>query len=291
MDEKRKRIAVGAASIAVGVVANCVATLNSNALVLKLDLVGGLLELGALAITWQALARAGRPANEAFNYGLGKLENLCGLLIAQVQFASLLVFLWIAVDRILHPVPLRGAAWGLVIYGCASVGTFAMMRWSQSLATSAPSPVSTALWRGYQVKFAASLGTALVMLVATLFPDRRIAEFLDPLNVTVLCALRIRNILLVVRAAGRDLLDAAVGEEAKIAIFRALIANAAHWDDVLRLETRQSPGTLFVTVHLAFDEARSLPEMFASIEVLRQAVVALLPTAQVTVVPHPLVLK
>jgi hypothetical protein len=77
----------------------------SNALVIRLDIIGGLLEVVALAITSLALAPARRPANASFNFGYAKLENICGLLIAQGQFSSLLIFLWLALHRAGRPRP------------------------------------------------------------------------------------------------------------------------------------------------------------------------------------------
>lgn len=80
MAPRPKRVPVSLCTVGTAVVLPPVASAGSNVLVIRLDVVGGLIELVALAITWHTLAHAKRPANEGFNYGYAKLENICGLL-------------------------------------------------------------------------------------------------------------------------------------------------------------------------------------------------------------------
>lgn len=288
MDPKQKRVAVSLCTVGAAVLLSLLVSAGSNALVIRLDVVGGLIELVALAITWHALARSKRPATDSFNYGFAKLENICGLLIALVQFAYLLIFLWMAVQRLAEPVPPQGAGWGLLLYAYGTAVTGTMLWWSRQLMRTAPSPVVEALYRGYQVKVAANIATGLMLGIAALFPEEPVVHYLDPVNVILLCAVRIRSIVLTVVASGRDLLDAAVEEESKIAIYASLAKHFDDYEDLVRLETRRSPQAVFVTLHLAFAETRSLPEVFATMESLSEDIARRVPNAQVTVVPHPI---
>ncbi len=287
MDPKQKRVAVSLGTVGAAVVLSLMASAGSNALVIRLDVVGGLIELVALAITWHALSRARRPATEGFNYGYAKLENICGLLIAQVQFAYLLIFLWMAFQRLASPVPPQGAGWGLLLYIYGAAVTGFMLAWSRRLMRTANSPVVEALYRGYQVKVAANITTGALLAVAALFPDVPAVHYLDPLNVILLCAIRIRAIVLTIVASGRDLLDAAVEEESKIAIYASLAHHFDEYEDLVRLETRRTPQAVFVTLHLAFAEERPLSEVLRTMEALSADIAQRVPTAQVQVVPHP----
>lgn len=288
MDPKQKRVAVSLATVTAAVILSLIVSAGSNALVIRLDVVGSLIELVALAITWHALSRARRPATDGFNYGFAKLENLCGLLIAQVQMAYLLIFLWMAFQRLAEPVPPEGAGWGLLLYAYGTAVTGAMLAWSRSLAKRAPTPVVMALYRGYQVKVAANVTTGLLLAVAALFPGEPLVHYLDPVNVLLLCAVRIRAIVMVIVASGRDLLDAAVEEESKVAIYACLARHFDDYDDLLRLETRRTPQAVFVTMHLAFDEQRPLAQVYRTMEALSQDVARRVPNAEVAIVPHPM---
>jgi cation diffusion facilitator family transporter len=288
MDPKQKRVAVSLCTVGAAVVLSLLASRGSNALVIRLDVVGSLLELVALAITWHALQRSKRPATDGFNFGFAKLENICGLLIAQVQFAYLLIFVWMAAGRLADPVPPEGAGWGLLLYAYGTAVTGTMLWWSRKLLRVAPSPVIEALYRGYQVKVAANVTTGVLLLVAAMFPDVPAVHYLDPVNVMLLCAIRIRAIVLTIVASGRDLLDAAVEEESKIAIYGSLAKHFDDYEDLVRLETRRSPQAVFVTLHLAFAESRPLSEVFATMDSLSADIARRVPNAQVTVVPHPI---
>ncbi|MGX9964233.1 cation diffusion facilitator family transporter [Roseomonas sp. F4] len=288
MDAKQKRVAVSLLTVTAAVLLSLLVAFESNSLVVRLDLVGGFLEIVALAVTWHALGRATRQANDDFNYGFAKLENLCGLLIAQVQLAYLLIFAWMAVQRLLSPVPPAGAGLALLLYAYGTVVTAAMLLWSRRLAKRAPSPVALALYRGYQVKVLANLATGLLLAIAALVPGEGWVRYLDPLNVLLLSAVRLRAIALVMAASGRDLLDAAAEEETRLAVYASLARHFDDYDDLVRLESRRSPQTVFVTLHLAFAEERPLAEVFQTIDRLSQDVRQRVPNAAVAVVPHPL---
>jgi cation diffusion facilitator family transporter len=288
MDPKQKRVAVSLCTVGVAVVVSLAVSTASNALVIRLDIIGGLIEVVALAITSLALARARRPANESFNYGYAKLENICGLLIAQAQFASLLIFFWLALQRLAEPIAPQGAGWGLLLYVMSTAETGTMLVWTRRLMATAPSPVVEALYRSYQTKVAVYCTTGLLLGVAALCPDVPAVRYLDPINVILVCAIGIRAIALTAITSGRDLLDAAVEEESKIAIYASLAQHFDAYDDLVRLETRRSPQAVFVTVHLAFSDERPLAEVFATLASLQEDIARRIPNAQATVVPHPM---
>ncbi len=288
MDDKQKRVAVSLLTVTAAVILSLIVSAGSNSLVIRLDVVGSIIELVALGITWHALARSKRPANEAYNYGFAKLENLCGLLIAQVQMAYLLIFLWMAFQRLADPVPPEGAGLGLLLYAYGTCVTSLMLVWSRALVKRAPTPIALALYRGYQVKVTANITTGVLLGVAALAPDLHIVQYLDPINVLLLCGVRIRAIAMVIVASGRDLLDAAAEEETKIAIYASLAKRFDDYDDLVRMETRRTPQAVFVTLHLAFAEDRELTQVYQAIDELCRDVASRVPNAEVAVVPHPM---
>lgn len=286
MDAKERRVIVSMATVTAAILLSGAASLGSNVLVVRLDAVGSLIELAALAITYVALRRAKAAPCDDFNYGLGKLENLCGLLFAQVQIVYLAVFVWLAVGRLGDPAPPQGAGWGVLLYVYGAVVTGLMMRWSAALNRESPSPVAQSLWRGYQIKFWANVTTGTVLALAALFPDQPLTQYLDPLNVLVLCALRLRNIHRMLRESGRDLLDAAVDEHVRLIILRELARRFDAYDDLLGYETRRSPGVTFVTIHLGFTPDRPLNDVFDAVETLTRSIEEHVPGARVSIVPH-----
>ena len=286
MDAKEKRVLVSLGTVGAAIVLSAVASLGSNVLVIRLDAIGSLLELAVLAVTYAALRRARRAPCDDYNFGLAKLENLCGLLFAQVQIVYLGIFVWLAVGRFLDPVAPQGAGWGALLYLYGIGVTGFMMRWSGALYRERPSPVAESLWRGYQIKFWANVSTGLAVGAAAAFPDHPLIAYLDPVNVLALCALRLRNVHRILMSSGRDLLDAAADEQARLVILRELARRFDSYDDFISYETRRSPGATYVTLHLGFAPGRTLEEVFDTAHALRDGIAASIAGARVSVVPH-----
>ncbi|MGE0724772.1 MAG: cation transporter, partial [Alphaproteobacteria bacterium] len=163
--------------------------LYTNVLIVRLDLVGYLVELSVLAITLAALHRSKAAPNDAFNYGMGKLENLCGLLFTLVQVVYLVIFVWLALGRLHDPTILEGAAFGAALYAYSAATAGFMIRGMRFVRKSNPSPVIDALYRGYVIKLWTSVGTAAVLAATAAVHDATIGQYLEPLNVIVICSL------------------------------------------------------------------------------------------------------
>lgn len=286
MDAKEKRILVSFGTVTAALILSVGASFKANVLLVRLDAIGGLIELVVLAITFAAMRQVKRAPSDSFNYGLAKLENLCGLLFSQVQLVYLLIFAWLAFNRLLDPIPPRGAGWCILLYAYGVAVTGAMMHWTGALNRTSPSPVAEALWRGYEVKFWANIATVAAVTLATVFSDQPFAAYLDPIAVLALCGLRLRNICRTILVSGRDLLDAAAEEHTLLIIVRELAANFDHYDDLIGYTTRRVPGAIFITIHLGFAPSRTLSEVFDVAERLTASIDSALVGAQVAVVPH-----
>ena len=60
---------------------------------------------------WVAFVLARRKPSRTFTYGLGRVEDLAGILIVLIILASALVAGYEAIDRLLHPQPVTQLGW------------------------------------------------------------------------------------------------------------------------------------------------------------------------------------
>lgn len=75
--------------------------------------------LTALPI-WLAFRLARRPATTRFTYGLGRVEDLAGLLVVAAIGASGVYAVFVSIDRLLHPAPVEHP-WIVVVAGLVGV--------------------------------------------------------------------------------------------------------------------------------------------------------------------------
>ena len=91
----------------------------SNSVALLADTIHNFADAGTAIPLWIAFVLARRPASVRFPYGLGRAEDFAGVIIVGVIFASALVALWQAVDRLIHPASVTNL---LAVTGAGIVG-------------------------------------------------------------------------------------------------------------------------------------------------------------------------
>ncbi len=91
----------------------------SNSIALLADTIHNFADAGTAIPLWIAFTLARRPASPRFTYGLGRVEDLAGIVIVLVILSSALVALWEAVDRFFHPASVANL---LAVAGAGVVG-------------------------------------------------------------------------------------------------------------------------------------------------------------------------
>jgi cation diffusion facilitator family transporter len=77
----------------------------SGSVALLADAIHNIADATTAVPLWIAFVFARRKANSRFTYGYGRVEDLAGAVIVMVIFSSVVVAMWQAVTRLLHPHP------------------------------------------------------------------------------------------------------------------------------------------------------------------------------------------
>lgn len=83
----------------------------SGSVALLADTIHNIGDAATAVPLWVAFALARRKPSESFNYGLGRVEDLAGVVIVLIIFASAAVAFYEAVDHLIHPRPVEHLAW------------------------------------------------------------------------------------------------------------------------------------------------------------------------------------
>ncbi|MBU8540689.1 cation transporter [Falsiroseomonas tokyonensis] len=245
-----------------------------------------------LTLGWGILAmmrRVHRGHLQAYDYGSGKLERFANLLMGLLM---LLGAAWV-VTRTLGayltgPSPAASGPWllaatvltalNVVVNGLALLGLWRAARDGTSL-------LMTGQVQARLGKLAISALVLAAVAVGAAWPGTRaawIANLAGGLTVVAVMALIGAAML---RQALPDLLDRALEERLQQAINRSLGSHFHRYETLERVRSRQSGGRAHIEIALGFAPGRPFGEVAAVAQEMARELEALIPGAEVVVVP------
>ncbi|ONG50207.1 hypothetical protein BKE38_18925 [Pseudoroseomonas deserti] len=288
----RERSLLGSALADIGTVILFTAvSLWSHSMTTLAELVrGGLLTMLELVI-YGLMRRIHRGQMAAYEFGSGKVE----------QFANLIVGLAMA----------AGAAWvasraiGRFTAGEAAVYGSALSLWAASGAAAVNLAVNVAagvaLWRagrdGTSVlmtgqirsrvsKILASTVAVGAVVLSAIAPGSTTSRVADLVGTLFVACVMLGVTAKLWRESLPDLLDRSLDEERQMLLNRALGARFADYDALLSVRSRSSGRSVHVKIELGFRGAMTLAAVDAATAGLRAEIAALIPGADVTIVPR-----
>lgn len=247
------------------------AALVSGSVTMYATLLRSAVEAVAVTVAWLAARRIARGGGPGYDYGIGKLENLASLGVANIMAVSLLALLYEVYERIRHPVLLDpghcGIAIAITLVAFAVDSVFLQRSARQARATR--SPVDDAQRRIYTVKVASGAVALAALGLSAGLPGRAWTAYADPLGSLVMALLIIGSIAALLRGSLGDLLDRTLDEPLQLAIDRVL---ARHYDAYRRLHgvrSRRSGSRIHIELLLEFDGERQLADVQAAIDRIR----------------------
>jgi cation diffusion facilitator family transporter len=276
----------GVYTTGLGLTGAIIVALTSNSLIMVADTLGSALDFGSILFACLTLRAVRRGSHAAFDYGLGKLENLVSLLIGFFILLSVLLLFAMSVYRLYHPVRLAGIG---VFLAIALAITFLVangvlyLRTSQQRRT-APSPVVEAQARVYFIKALTDASVAAVFIVSLLV-HADWARHLDTIAAIGLALVMIRSAWVLIRHSVRDLLDHSAAEPLQLTINRQLVEHFHAYASLKKVRTRSSGRDWFVEVFLGFEASATVGDVAMVTQSIRSAVQKDFPAAQVEVIP------
>ena len=291
MDQERERTErtafTGVITCALGLILNIISVVLANSLVLVADFFNSLLEFCSVTMSWLTLRRLRRDTRAVFNYGLGKIENLASLAIGFFMLVSVLIMIFLIVNRLLHPVRLHGFG---IWMGIACAFVFGIVNgrlwWrTRQHKRNAPSPIVEAQLRLFAVKALANACMFVNFVVSVTVPGGWVM-YLDPLTSCLTLALMINSGWHLLRHSIHDLLDRSLEEPLQLLITKQLVK---HFEDYTLLDgvrSRYSGRHIFIEIFLGFDARKSLGEVQAVVDAIKQNLEKEIPHSEVIIIPR-----
>ncbi|HWL67605.1 MAG TPA: cation transporter [Geminicoccus sp.] len=255
------------------------------------EAVRGLLMISIEGYSLVVLRRIHRGQLVDFEFGVGKLEQMCNLIIAAAMVGGAL---WIAhgaamlmIEGQSHASPL-----GLAMAACVgAVNSFLnFMAWAKvrEAARGSRSVIMQAQLRARVTKLISSLFVQATLTISAVASDPVIVACSD-----VTGALFVTGFILVIaarmfRSGMADMLDRAVDEAAQFLILRALIHHFDSYGSLDQIRTRRSGERLFVEITLGFEPDLSMAEVDRRMSAIRQMIMQEIAGTDVSIVARAL---
>ena len=265
-----------------------VAAVLANSLVMMADVLKCVNELLATFLSWIALRKVFGKKPHQFDYGLGKLENLTGIIVAWIMFLSLMIVLYSAFYRFHHPQELHstGVSLGIVLM-LAGVCTNTWL-WIKNyrVACKEYSPIMESQWRLFRAKAVADF-TVLVTLVLIIGLRNTVswAVYIDPLGSLAIAGFLLFSIYHIIAHSVDDLLDRTLDESLQLVIIRDLAAFFEHYKAIHGVHSRRSGSNIYIEIFLEFDGDKKMNEVQEIINMIKSGVEHHIKGSFITIVP------
>lgn len=281
---KERYLAQSAAIEFVGLVIGLAAAMLADSLALYADLAQESVETFATFLAWIVLRQL-RNKKEQFNFGLGKVESLLGLVVAMALVVSVGLIMNEAIDRIETPEPLERIGLGVIMTGLwIFVDAWFWLK-GRALDRKNPSPVIEATWKSYRAGAFVCVALTATLLVGKFLEGHAWAMYIDPCVSLVYCLLLVRTIFEIGRSALGDLADCSLEEELQLAICGVLARHFFEFEQLHAVKSRHSGGRVYIELHLEFKPEMRLGDAHETMDRIRTSVEEKIQNSHVTVIP------
>ncbi len=272
------------------------ALLASHSAVVLADFFKTLIEFSAVLLAWIALRRISRGGAHAYDYGIGKLENLSSLFISLLMLTCLAVVAINAVYNLLHPSHIAGVGvWISLVSQVVYAGINGAIGWRcRCAARNEASPVMASQANLFMTKTVGNVFILLSLILSLSLGGRfQWALYIDPV------ASMIMAISILVAASGifsnscRQLLDRTLEESQQILILRVLAQYFDEYENLHGIRSRHSGSHVFIEILLEFAPDRKVGEIQAVLERMQHDIEERIRNSRVTIglATRPMVLE
>jgi divalent metal cation (Fe/Co/Zn/Cd) transporter len=147
------------------------------------------------------------------------------------------------------------------------------------------SPIIASQARLWFSKACFDITMASVLIMALIFDEFTWSLYLDPLASLVGAGFLIHGAWAITSSSVGDLLDVSLEESTQLVILRELVKHFDDYDALHKVRSRRSGSNVFIEIFMSFDPELKMLEITKRIERLHDNISAIIPGAQVLIIP------
>lgn len=261
------------------------ALLAASSSVLLADFLKTSLECIAVLLAWLSLRRIIHGRNEAFDYGIGKLESLSSVFVGVLMMLGVCVIVVNAVLNIMNPSHISGM--GVYISGVAQVvfGVIntRMALHARKLAKQSTSPIIAAQQQLFMSRAVGNVFIFLSLGLSMLLHGQTWSVYIDPVASLIVAGFIGFSAVGVFTDSFNDLLDKTLDEELQMVITRELVTHFDQYEALHGIRSRRSGSHVFIEIFLECDADRKVGDVQAFFDTLRTSLESKIPNSRVVV--------
>jgi divalent metal cation (Fe/Co/Zn/Cd) transporter len=258
-----------------------------NSITMIGEVLRGVLLITVAIVSWLTVRRIHRERTGAYDFGLGKHEQILSFLVALLLLVTVVFVAFKAVNK--EPAPdhgigfLNGLAVALVFLNLLA-NAAPILPLLRSLRTGPSVIVMTQL----RAKIAKTVGSVIVVAsvaVDQLGGDPVVSVWADRVGSAIVILVTLHAAYELIRSALPDLLDRTLAEPLQLRINRVLAENFDQYESIEWCRSRQSGSNIEIDIGLGFPGERPFREVAASARGIVERIETDIPGSEATVTP------
>jgi ferrous-iron efflux pump FieF len=247
------------------------------------SLADSVLDLFASGLNFLAIRKAAVPADRDHAWGHGKAESLAGLFQSAVVGSSGLYLVYVAIRRLIVPVPLEHEVSGVLVMSVSIVATYWLVRRMRRVARQTGSVALGADSLHYATDVLTNLSVIVSLGLHALFGIR----MADPIISLGIAAYVLSSAAQIMRSSIDDLMDRQLSQAHIEHITRLVGSFAPEVVGYHDLRTRQAGSHVFIDLHLDIPRDKSFEAAHRITERVIRSLERTFPAAVVTAHSDP----
>lgn len=228
-----------------------------NSLAILTDLGISLVALAISVILYYAVKIANRPADLLYNFGYGKIENVCEAMEGIVLTGLAFFMIFQAITNLLHPRHISMLGVGLTCSILSVLINFIGAYFILNLGKKSKSPAINAEGIHYELEGFISFSIAIafiISMVLRMLKFEKVDIYIDPLATVLISIIILIPSFRLAKHAFFKLLDASIEEISQIEVLKRLGFHTNRFCDFKDIKTRSAGRKNFIELKLVLPE-------------------------------------
>jgi len=262
-------------------------SLNVGSMTLLAEVLRGVLLVCVAILSWVTLRKIHRGQTGAYDFGMGKVEQVLSLLVALLLCATM-VFVWYKSLNRTEAVPHDFSAMSFAAVGLAFVNLCANAAPLLPLYRELKTGKSVLVHTQFRAKLAKTIGSVVVTVCVALnqlASDPAVAMWADRVGVLIVTLVTLHAAVELLKSAVPDILDRTLPEQHQMKINQVLARHYENFDALSWCRSRQSGSDIEVHVGLGFAGGMSFAQVASISQKVMREIEEAIPGSRAIVTP------